>query len=86
MLDQIRGIIDDRYPLTQNLRTKIACQHINVNPFDLSGDSVVDNLLIEQDTPDGTTRLIPAIDSCYYDYTIQDLEKKTCLDALARNA
>lgn len=74
--DQTPGIIDDRYPLTQILRTKAACQHINVNPFDLTVDPITDNLLIEQSTPDGDTRLIPATDSRYYDYSISDFEKK----------
>ncbi|CAI1529747.1 Uncharacterised protein [Serratia quinivorans] len=86
LLDQTPGIIDDRYPLTQTLKTKVACQHINVNPFDLIGDPITDNLLIEQLTSDGNIRLIPATDSCYYDYTIRDFEKKGCQDALARNA
>ncbi|WP_227692737.1 hypothetical protein [Klebsiella quasipneumoniae] len=76
LLDQTPGIIDDRYPLTTMLRAKVACQHINVNPFDLTGDPVTDNLLIEQSTSDGDTRLIPATDSRYYNYSISDFEKK----------
>ncbi|PXW39058.1 hypothetical protein DFO54_1204 [Erwinia sp. AG740] len=86
LLDQAPGMIEDRYPLTNKLRTKVACQHININPFDLTGDSIANNLVVEQSTPDGNIRLIPAVDSCYYDYTIHDLEKKSYLDALARNA
>lgn len=85
LLDQTPGIIDDRYPLTQILRTKAACQHINVNPFDLTVDPITDNLLIEQSTPDGDTRLIPATDSRYYDYSISDFEKKAVQESLARN-
>jgi hypothetical protein len=86
VLDQLKGVVEDRYPLTQILRTKVACQHINVNPNDLVGDSVESNLLIEQSDSNDNTYLIPEADSKYYEYDISQFDQKQCREMLKRNA
>ncbi|MEL6442116.1 MAG: hypothetical protein AAFQ80_23090 [Cyanobacteria bacterium J06621_8] len=86
LLDQLKGVVGDRYPLTQILRTKVACQHINVNPNDLLGDSVEKNLLVEQDDDNGNSYLIPEADSKYYGYNVAQFDEEKCVKALSRNA
>ena len=85
LIDQLKGIIDDRYPLTLELSRKVACQHINVNPHDLMGDSVEAGLLVEQSDENENTYLIPEIDSKYYDYDISLFGEDKCKIALSRN-
>ncbi|MEL7354646.1 MAG: hypothetical protein AAFN38_24780 [Cyanobacteria bacterium J06560_5] len=86
LLDQLKGVVDDRYPLTRSLHSKVACQHINVNPNDLTGDSVEENILVERsEGEDGDTFLMPEVDSQYYNYDIMQLQKPLCKDALKRN-
>jgi len=63
---------------------KVACQHINVNPHDLMGDSVEAGLLVEQSDEDENTYLIPAIDSKYYDYNLSLFDEEKCKSALSR--
>lgn len=87
LLDQLKGVADDRYPLTRSLHSKVACQHINVNPNDLIGDSIAENLLVEQSKDnDSKIYLIPEVDSPYYGYNIAQLQKQQCQEALKRNA
>ncbi len=87
LLDQKPNIVDDRYPLTIGLRRKVACQHINVNPHDLSSDSVVDNLLVQQtDKETGKEFLILQTDSTYFEYSLEEYETKDNKSALLRNA
>lgn len=87
LIDQLKGVVDDRYSLTRSLHSKVACQHINVNPNDLIGDSVAENLLVEQSKGDDSkTYLIPEVDSPYYNYNITQLQNKQCKEALKRNA
>ena len=86
LLDQLKGVIDDRYPLTRSLHSKVACQHINVNPNDLVGDSVENSLLVEQSNGENdTTFLMPEVDSQYYNYNIAQLQELSCKKALKRN-
>ena len=79
LLDQAPGIENDRYPLTEHLRTMCACQHININPYDLVTDPIELNLLSEV-LVDKKTVLIPEPE--YFNYVIDvdssaDDEKKT---------
>ncbi|MEM9004592.1 MAG: hypothetical protein AAGE59_13855 [Cyanobacteria bacterium P01_F01_bin.86] len=86
LLDQKPNIVDDRYPLTITLRTKVACQHINVNPHDLSSDSVEDNLLVQsEDEATGKERLMLQTDSPYFDYQLEQYDIKENRSALLRN-
>ncbi len=91
LLDQAPGIENDRYPLTEHLRTMCACQHININPYDLVADPIELNLLSEV-LVDKKTVLIPEPE--YFNYVIDvddsaDDEKKTryekYLGELSRN-
>ena len=91
LLDQAPGIENDRYPLTEHLRTMCACQHININPYDLVTDPIESNLLSEV-LVDKKTVLIPEPE--YFNYVIDvddsaDDEKKTkyekYLGELSRN-
>lgn len=91
LLDQAPGIENDRYPLTEHLRTMCACQHININPYDLVTDPIELNLLSEV-LVDKKTVLIPEPE--YFNYVIDvdnsaDDEKKTkyekYLGELSRN-
>ncbi|MEL7068048.1 MAG: hypothetical protein AAGN15_05250 [Cyanobacteria bacterium J06581_3] len=87
LLDQLKGVVDDRYPVTKPLHSKFACQHINVNPNDLIGDSVAEGLLIEQsNSDDGKTYLIPEAGSKYYDYDLSQFEEQECQEALKRKS
>lgn len=85
LLDQTPNIVGDRYPLTRSLRTKVACQHINVNPHDLASDSVEKNLLTEQKDEDGNEFLVLQAGSDYYDYSFDLFDKKDNKKALERN-
>jgi|GEM_PF-707175 len=85
LLDQTPNIVGDRYPLTRSLRTKVACQHINVNPNDLSSDSVEKNLLTEQKDEAGNECLVLQAGSDYYDYTLDLFDQKDNKKALERN-
>lgn len=80
LLDQTPGIVDDRYPLTSELRHRVACQHINVNPNDLASDSVEQGLLVEFDG-----ELVLPSDSKYYDYPLEQCKKDKNKKALMRN-
>ena len=85
LLDQLKGVVDDRYSLTRPLQSKLACQHINVNPNDLIGDSVAEGLLVEQsDSDNGKTYLIPEVSSKYYSYDVSQFGKQDCREALKR--
>lgn len=86
LIDQLKGIVDDRYPLTETLRTQVACQHINVNPHDLSSDSVEAGLLVEQTDDNDETILIPEVDSKYYEYDLSQFDTKLCQEELTRKA
>lgn len=86
LLDQLKGVLEDRYLLTRNLQTKVACQRINVNPNDLDGDSIEAGLLIERsDNDDGKTYLALEVDSKYYSYEISQFEEQQRKNILKRN-
>ena len=61
LLDQEKGIEDDRYPLTKSLVGRCAVQHINVNPHDVTGDPVEKRLLIESKRDDGPDKAIRCV-------------------------
>lgn len=67
LLDQTPDIENDRYPLTEHLRTMCACQHININPHDLISDPIELNFLSEI-LVDKKTVLIPEPE--YFNYVI----------------
>ncbi|GAB6091579.1 hypothetical protein [Spirochaeta dissipatitropha] len=72
LLDQRPGVLDDHYEYTIKLRTRVACQHMNVNPHDLGAiDAVDDALLIETDEG-----LLLSEGSAYYRYTEAQYEGK----------
>ncbi|USI27625.1 hypothetical protein ACD631_14790 [Alteromonas macleodii] len=84
LLDQYPGVIEDHYPLTTKLRTKVACQHINVNPYDLDGDSIEAKLINEiSDEESDETYLVPEDE--YYNYALSMFETDSRMEALKRN-
>ncbi len=85
LIDQRKGLVADRYRLTKSLRTKVACQHINVNPHDLQFDSLEQGLLVEQTDEQGNPYLIPQADSPYFEYGLEQFDHGTVKAELQRN-
>ncbi|MGP9800493.1 hypothetical protein [Rheinheimera sp. NSM] len=87
LLDQKPNIVGDRYPLTIALRTKVACQHINVNPNDLFLDSVESNFLAPAEDPEsGKEYLMLQPGSLYFDYALSAIsDNRDNEKALLRN-
>ncbi len=84
LLDQFPGVEGDNYPLTIHLRTQVACQHINVNPHDLVGDSI-EAKLIEEIKNEETEEVFLVPEDEYYDYDLSMFEDDARKDALKRN-
>jgi hypothetical protein len=86
LLDQTPGLVDDRYPLSEPLRSLCAVQHINVNPFDLIGDPIESGFLVEsEDKLTGQISLYPDLENNYFDYGILEVSDKKYQETLARN-
>lgn len=75
ILDQIKGVEGDRYPLTKPLKKKCAVQHISINPYDNSQlDPIEMGLLIEvEDGPKDIFYCLADETKQYYAYDFQDL-------------
>ncbi|WP_223116363.1 hypothetical protein [Nitrincola alkalisediminis] len=84
LLDQEKGIEDDRYPLTKSLVARCAVQHINVNPHDVTGDPVEKGLLIESKRDDDPIKLYVAYEGGYYNYNNDLLDTKDYKEAIIR--
>lgn len=84
LLDQEKGIEDDRYPLTKYLVGRCAVQHINVNPHDVTGDPVEKGLLIESKSDEDPIKLYAAPEGRYYSYSDDLLDSKTYKEAIIR--
>ncbi len=84
LLDQEKGIEDDRYPLTKYLVGRCAVQHINVNPHDVTGDPVEKGLLIESKSDEDPIKLYAAPEGGYYSYRYDLLDSKTYKEAIIR--
>jgi hypothetical protein len=84
LLDQEKGIEDDRYPLTKSLIGRCAVQHINVNPHDVTGDPVEKRLLIESKRDDDPIKLYVASEGGYYTYNYELLDTKAYKEAIIR--
>ena len=84
LLDQCRYVIEDRYPLTKILRTQVACQHLNINPYDLDDGLEIDDYMIESKIDNEETIRLPK--SKYYTYDATNFTKKNIKDNLQRNA
>ncbi|EPT9252285.1 hypothetical protein ACVTNV_000602 [Vibrio alginolyticus] len=84
LLDQYPGVEGDHYPLTTQLRKKVACQHINVNPYDLVGDSV-EAKLIEEIFDEETKDVFLVPEDEYYNYDLSMFEDDDRKEALKRN-
>lgn len=86
LLDQTPGIVEDRYPLSEPLRSLCAVQHINVNPFDLVGDPIESGILVEvEDKLTGQVSLHSASENNYFDYGVSEVSDKKYQEELARN-
>ena len=84
LIDQVKGIEDDRYPLTKPLVEQCAVQHINVNPYDVTGDPVEKGLLIESKNDEDPIKLYVAPDSEYYHYSYDALTTKNYQEEIIR--
>lgn len=84
LLDQYPKVEHDKYPLTEDLRTRVACQHINVNPNDLQGHSF-DKNLINENIEDSTNEVFLKTKKGYYDYELSMFDNDSAFDALKRN-
>lgn len=84
LLDQYPGVEGDNYPLTIQLRTQVACQHINVNPHDLASDSI-EAKLIEEIKDEETEEVFLVPEDEYYDYDLSMFKDDARKDALKRN-
>ncbi|WP_387692088.1 hypothetical protein [Photorhabdus sp. RM71S] len=86
LLDQTSGIVDDRYPLSEPLRSKCAVQHINVNPNDFMGDAIESGLLMEfEEKETGKFILYPDFEQKYFNYGISEINGKEYQEMLVRN-
>uniref|UniRef100_UPI00262896C6 hypothetical protein n=1 Tax=Otariodibacter sp. TaxID=3030919 RepID=UPI00262896C6 len=81
LIDQEKGIENDRYLLTRFIAKKYAIQHINVNPNYVYGDPIGEGLLIESNDDD-PIKLYPAIDSQYYTYNYSMLNNDSYKEAI----
>jgi hypothetical protein len=84
LLDQEKGIEDDRYPLTKSLVGRCAVQHINVNPHDVTGDPIEKKLLIESKSDKDPIKLYVSPESCYYSYSYDLFDTKAYKEAIIR--
>ena len=88
LVDQIKGMKDDRYLLTELLRTKIACQHININPYELVEEqtSAERGLVeeVEKALDNGKKISYLVARDQYYQYSLQDFTKEK-VESLKRN-
>lgn len=80
LLDQRRGLYDDRYHWTDTLVKKVACQHINLNPNDFISDSEEKGFLKQLNG-----MFYPRDGEDYYHYSQSDFDKKSIKDSLKRN-
>jgi hypothetical protein len=86
LLDQTPGLVDDRYPLSERLRSVCAVQHINVNPYDLVGDPIESGMLVEvEDKLTGQISLHHAPENNYFDYGVSEVSDKKYQEELVRN-
>lgn len=86
LLDQTKGLIEDRYPLSESLHSLCAVQHINVNPFDLVGDPIESGMLIEvEDQSSDQVSLYPDPENNYFDYSDKEIADKKYREELVRN-
>lgn len=74
LIDQEKGIENDRYLLTRFLAKEYAIQHINVNPYYVYGDPIGEGILIESDNDDDPVKLYPSSDNRYYTYDYSMLD------------
>lgn len=84
LLDQYPGVESDNYPSTIQLRTRVACQHINVNPNDLLGHSIEKKLINEIREKDSEQFFLVAEEE-YYDYELSMFDDESAFDSLKRN-
>jgi hypothetical protein len=84
LLDQEKGIEDDRYQLTKSLVGRCAVQHINVNPHDVTGDPIEKKLLIESKSDKDPIKLYVSPESCYYSYSYDLFDTKAYKEAIIR--
>ncbi|MET4709040.1 hypothetical protein [Endozoicomonas lisbonensis] len=77
LLDQRPKVPGDRYPLTSVFKGKVASQHLNVNPYDLTDEDELENLSLgteEKPSP------------AYYLYDFDDFDREGVESNLKRNA
>lgn len=85
LIDQIKGMENDRYQLTKQIKQVCAVQHLMVNPNAMAIDPVKKGLL-KVDEADGEQLFVENLGSDFYNYTLSDLANlKTAAKSLLVN-
>lgn len=83
LLDQVKGIEDDRYPLSKALAQHCAVQHINLNPYSMRLDPVEAGYLSESLDEDDPILFYTNPDKPYYGYLFEHMNTQDYRDGLA---
>lgn len=88
IIDQVKGMEDDHYRLTDHLAPQISIQHINVNPYEYGTQTAIENGLVEVIELDEALQKIHQQDSllrptsAYFEYEKPALLEKHYLSEL----
>lgn len=83
LLDQVKGIEGDRYPLSKALRRHCAVQHINLNPYSMRLDPVEAGYLSESLDDDDPILFYTHPEKPYYGYLFEHMNTQDYRDGLA---
>ena len=81
LIDQLKGMENDQYALTDELSQSCAVQHLMVNPQAINMDPIKRGLLKEYKI-DGKSVLIETPNSHFFEYQLEHFETEKCRSAL----